>query len=154
MNQQTPNPPQVRIHIDRKTYKSATPTTGEALYQLANIPGGRDLFRDLEDDEEDPLIPRDLNVIHLAQDEHLYTHRQRDFTIIVNAEEKSWNKKRISYEEVTLLAFGPAPPGIVITYTVEYENGPRRNPEGSLTVGQSTKVREGMIFSVTETGRS
>ncbi len=74
--------------------------------------------------------------------------------LIVNLEEKSWDKKRISYEEVTLLAFGPPPPGIIITYTVEFENGPRSNPEGSLTPGKSVKVREGMVFSVTETGRS
>jgi hypothetical protein len=54
----------------------------------------------------------------------------------------------------TLVAFGPPPPGIVITYTVEFENGPLSNPEGSLTPGKSVKVREGMVFSVTETGRS
>ena len=144
----------VRIHIDRKTYKSPSPTTGEALYDLANVPEGRDLFRDLEDDQEDTLIPRNGTAIDLVQDEHFYTRRTKDITLIVNLEEKSWDKKRISYEEVTLLAFGPPPPGIIITYTVEFDKGPRSNPEGSLTPGKSVKVREGMVFSVTETGRS
>ena len=125
-----------------------------ALYELAGVPAGRELFGDLEDDQEDALIPRDDTVVHLAQDEHFFTRRDRDVTLIVNLEEKSWDKKRISYEEVTLLAFGPPPPGIIITYTVEYERGPRRNPEGSLTPGRSVKVRDGMVFSVTETGRS
>lgn len=144
----------VRIHVDRKTHKSGSPTTGEALYGLANVPDGHDLFLDLEDDQEDALIPRDGTGIDLVQDQHFYTRRSKEVTLIVNLEKKSWDKKRISYEEVTLLAFGPPPPGIVITYTVEFEQGPRSNPEGSLTSGKSVKVREGMVFSVTETGRS
>lgn len=144
----------VRIYVDRKTYKSRSPTTGEALYELANVPEGRDLFRDLEDDQEDTPIPWNGSAIHLVHDEHFYTRRANDITLIVNLEEKPWDKKRISYEEVTHLAFGPPPPEIVITYTVEFEKGPRRNPEGSLTPGKSVKVREGMVFSVTETGRS
>jgi hypothetical protein len=144
----------VRIHIDRKSYNSRNPITGKSLYELANVPETRDLFRELEDDQEDTLIPRDGTLIHLVHDDHFYTRRAKDVTLIVNLEEKSWDKKRISYEEVTLLAFGPPPPGIVITYTVEFEKGPRRNPEGSLIPGKSVKVREGMVFSVTETGRS
>ena len=144
----------IRIHVDRKTYKSCSATTGETLYELANVPEGRDLLRDLEDDREDTFIPRDDTAIYVVHDEHFYTRRTKDITLIVNLEEKSWDKKRISYEEVTLLAFGPPPPGIVITYTVEFENGPRSNPEGSLTPGKSVKVRERMVFSVTETGRS
>jgi Multiubiquitin len=144
----------VRIHVDRKTYKSGSPTSGEALYELAAVPEDRDLFLDLEDDQEDTLIPRNGTAIDLVPDEHFYTRRAKDVTLIVNLEEKSWGKKRISYEEVTLLAFGPPPPGIIITYTVEFDKGPRSNPEGSLTPGKSVKVREGMVFSVTETGRS
>lgn len=145
---------QVRFHVDRKAYKTVSPITGEAIYELANVPKGHGLFRDTEDDQDDMLIPRNETSSHLAQDEHFYTRREKDITLIVNLEEKSWDKKRISYEEITVLAFGPPPPGIVITYTVEYEQGPRSNPEGSLTVGKSVKVRERMVFSVTETGRS
>jgi hypothetical protein len=144
----------VRIHVDRKTYKLVSPIAGEALYELANVPKGYSLFREIEDDQDDMLIPRNETSSHLVHDEHFYTRREKEVTLIINIEEKSWDKKRISYEEVTLLAFGPPPPGIVITYTVEYEQGPRSNPEGSLTSGKSVKVRERMVFSVTETGRS
>lgn len=145
---------QVRIHIDRKTYKTVSPITGEALYELANVPKGHSLLRDPGDDQEEILVPRNETSNDLVHDEHFYTRREQDITLIVNLEEKSWGKKRISYEEVTLLAFGAPPPGIVITYTVEYEQGPRGNPEGSLISGKSVKVRERMVFSVTETGRS
>ena len=35
-----------------------------------------------------------------------------------------------------------------------YRRGPRGNLEGTLKPGQSIKIREGMIFSVTATDRS
>jgi hypothetical protein len=144
----------VRIHVDRRQYESPNPTTGEALYLLTGIPAHRELFREAEGNHEDELVPRSHNEIHLHQDGHFYSQKEKGITIIVNLEEKTWDKRQISYEQVTLLAYPNPPPGIVITYTVEYEGGPRSNPEGSLTVGQSVKVREGMVFTVTETGRS
>jgi Multiubiquitin len=144
-----------RIHIDRKSHESPNPTYGEALYLLAGVSALHELFREVEGDHEDELVPRDQSEIHLHQDEHFYSQKEKEVRIIVNLEEKTWDKPRISYDQVTKLAFpNPAPPGIIITYTVEYDRGPRVNPEGSLTVGQSVKVREGMVFSVTETGRS
>lgn len=78
------------------------------------------------------------------------------FTIIVNAQKKRWLEREISYEQVVKLAFPePRPPDIVITYTVEYERGEGHKPEGSLVQGgPPAKVKEGMIFSVTETSRS
>lgn len=80
---------------------------------------------------------------------------KRSFTIIVNAQEKPWDQKEINYDQVTELAFGPPPPGIVITYTVEYERAQGEKPEGFLVKGgPPAKVKEGMIFGVTETGRS
>ena len=80
----------------------------------------------------------------------------KSFTIVVNAQRKDWNETTISYSQVVQLAFPePPPPGVVITYTVEYERGEGHKPEGSLVKdGPSAKVKEGMIFSVTETGRS
>jgi hypothetical protein len=80
----------------------------------------------------------------------------KPFTIIVNAQKKQWNEKEISYDQVVQLAFpDPPPSGVVITYTVEYERGEGHKPEGSLVKGgPPAKVKEGMIFGVTETGRS
>jgi Multiubiquitin len=144
----------VRVHIDRKPYESPSPTTGEALYRLAGIGMDRELFREVQGDHEDELIRRDESEMHLHKDEHFYSQPARAVTIIVNLDPKPWDRRRISYEEVTLLAFPNPPPGIVITYTVEYNHGPRSHPEGSLTVGTSVKVRNEMNFSVTETGRS
>ena len=147
-----PKKHEVRIHIDREPYESPTPTTGEALYLLAGIPPRRELFREVVGDREDELVPRDITELHLVQDEHFYS--EKETKIVVNTEEKAWGERRISYEQVTHLAFPSPPPGVVITYTVEYERGPHKNPEGSMTAGDSVRVKNGMIFSVTETGRS
>ena len=79
---------------------------------------------------------------------------EKPVTIVVNAQPKPWDEKEISYEQVVKLAFPNPPPNVVITYTVEYERGEPPKKEGSLVAGQSVKVKDGMIFNVTETGRS
>jgi len=147
-------PHTVRIHIDRKPYESPNPTTGTALYALADVGHHRDLFKEVNGNREDELIERNDNEVHLTEDAHFYT--QKEVTIVVNAQRKAWNETKISYDQVTHLAFpAPPPPGIVITYTVEYEAGPRQNPEGSLTKdSKPVRVKNEMIFHVTETGRS
>jgi hypothetical protein len=147
-----PNPT-VPIHIDRKPYECPSPTTGENLYRLGAIAPHRDLFREVGGDREDEPIPRDAREIRLHEDEHFYS--AKEIILIVNAQKRPWTETTISYGQATHLAYPePAPPGVIITYTVEYERGPRRNRDGSLTVGQSVYVKSGMIFVVTETGRS
>lgn len=144
---------QVTIHIDRQPYNSPTPTTGRALYDLAGIPAHRELFREVEGDREDQPVDRNDEKVVLNQDEHFYS--QREIVLVVNAQKKPWAELKISYAQVTHLAFPePPPPGIVITYTVEYEGGPRQNREGSMTEADVVYVKQGMMFGVTETGRS
>lgn len=41
-----------------------------------------------------------------------------------------------------------------ITYTVKYRNGHGNRPEGTLVKGESVRVKDGEIFSVSETGQS
>jgi hypothetical protein len=152
-DKQHPHRAEVRIHIDRKSHQSPNPTSGSALYALGNVAPHRELFREVGDDGEDEPVPRDGGEILLREDEHFYS--EKEIILIVNAQKKPWSETMISYEQVTHLAFPePPPPGVIITYTVEYERGPHKNPEGSLTVGKSVKVKNGMVFGVTETGRS
>jgi hypothetical protein len=76
---------------------------------------------------------------------------KKDTTIIVNAEQKVWNEKEIKFEQVVALAFSPVPPNAFFTVSYERAEG---NKEGTLRPGQNVKVKEGMIFNVTETGQS
>ena len=78
----------------------------------------------------------------------------REVVIIVNAREKKWDKKEISYEEVVVLAFGSLSTDPNVVYTVTYSKGPNDKREGSLVRGQSVKVKNGMIFNVSQTNKS
>lgn len=78
----------------------------------------------------------------------------KEVTIIVNTREKTWNKKEISYEEVIVLAFDSYSNDENVVYTVTYAKGPDSHHEGSLVKGGSVKVKDGMIFNVTQTNKS
>jgi hypothetical protein len=78
----------------------------------------------------------------------------KTFTIIVNTREKVWSDKDISYEQLVVLAFGQLDENPNITYTITFTRGHGDKPEGSLTAGNGTKVKDGMVFDVHKTHRS
>lgn len=78
----------------------------------------------------------------------------KDPIIIVNTREKDWDKEKISYEEVVILAFGSYSKDENVVYTVTYSKGPEGHREGSLVKGESVKIKNGMIFNVSQTNRS
>lgn len=143
---------EVRIHIDREPYDSRNPTTGAALYVLGGVGLHRELFREVGGDREDELVPNDETTVHLKQNEHFYS--EKDFTIIVNGRQKVVAKRELSFAEVVALAFPNPPSGPNIMFTITYRNGPRKNPEGSLLEGATVKIKEGMVFNVTQTNKS
>jgi len=142
----------VRVHIDREPYDTETPTTGVALYALADIEPHFELFREVDGDAEDMPVPRDHTVIRLTQDEHFYS--QKEYRLIVNAREVFFDSRRITYAEVVALAFNPVPVGPDIIFTVTYRKGPHANPKGTLSEDEEVFVKNGMIFVVTQTNRS
>jgi hypothetical protein len=76
-------------------------------------------------------------------------------TIIVEGTPHPWPKDSdISYAQVVTLEVPDYEKHPEITYSVKYKNGHGDKPEGTLAPGQSVKVKEGMIFSVSETGQS
>lgn len=142
----------IRIHIDRDPYESPNPTTGRALYKLADIGHNRDLYRVADGNHEDIEIPRDDTVIELTADEHFYS--QKEVKIVVNGEEKETSETRLSFNEVVAIAFPVPPSGENIMFTITYRKGPAANLKGTLTETGSVKVKKGMIFDVTATDRS
>lgn len=75
-------------------------------------------------------------------------------TIIVEGTPHEWPKGEITYAEVVTLEVPTYPQHPEITYSVTYKNGHGNKPEGVLAFGASVKVKEGMIFNVSETGQS
>ena len=80
--------------------------------------------------------------------------QDKQFTIIVNAREKTFTGREISFNQVVELAFGSVSPNPNVVYTVTYKRGEGNKPEGSMEKGDTVKVKDGMIFNVTQTDKS
>jgi len=88
--------------------------------------------------------------------EHNHGHdhgHKKTFTIYVEGIPHEWPKTEISYKEVVSLVpdYKDNPD---VTYSVTYERGHGNKPEGTLSPGGTVKVKEGMIFNVSDTGQS
>lgn len=130
--------------------------TGEEIRKLGGIPGDDELFLKISPPWEDELI-QDTTRVDLARPglEHFYSRESpKEVIIIVNGREKKWDKKKISFQEVVILAFGSYSDKSTMVYTVAYEDGPKQNPEGSMVRGAEVFVRNKMIFHATVTDKS
>lgn len=81
------------------------------------------------------------------------SEKDKQYTLIVNTREKIWNKKKISFEEVVILAFDTYSNDENVVYTVNYTKGDEGKHEGSLVKGEDVPVKDGMIFNVTQTNK-
>jgi hypothetical protein len=80
---------------------------------------------------------------------------KKTVTIIVEGTPHEWPKdEMITYAQVVALEVPDFAQHPEITYSVKYKNGHGNKPEGTLSPGGSVKVKEGMIFSVSQTGQS
>lgn len=79
---------------------------------------------------------------------------KKDVIIVVEGTEHPWPKDEITYAEVVSLEVPDYAQHPEITYSVTYKRGQGNKPEGTLVPGASVKVKQGMIFNVSETGQS
>jgi len=144
----------VRLHIDQGSYESRTPTTGAALYQLANVEAEGVLFKEVEGNREDTPVPRDGTDIHLNEDDHFHSARtsHSGVEIFVNTEPFKWERPKITYEEVVRLAYPDGPHGGGVRYNVMWTKPDGQ--EGALRPGQSVSVVNEMKFDVRNTDKS
>lgn len=82
-------------------------------------------------------------------------HEPKTVTIVVEGTPHEWSKdEEISFAQVVTLEVPDYSPASGISYSVKYTRGQGHKPEGILSPGESVKVKEGMVFSVSETGQS
>ncbi len=104
-------------------------------------------------DEEDLLLQPGQEVSLDSQGlERFYT--ERAVTIVVNGRRKSVEQTMLKFDELLALAFDPVPEGPNWCFTVTYRNGPPSNPQGTLSEGESVRIKDGMVFNVTATDKS
>jgi hypothetical protein len=139
---------------DRWEVATRRDQTVAGLRGLFDLGDDADLVRDYES-PRDELLDDDDNVGFA--DGPVFVTRpafKRKVTIVVNARPREWRGRTISFEQVLPLAFTPVRTEPFILYTVIYSRGPRANPEGELVAGNSVRVKNRMVFLVTETDRS
>lgn len=78
----------------------------------------------------------------------------KDYTVVVNAQEKQVTSKELTFEQVVDLAFPGGPRGGNWVFTVTYRKGDGKKAEGTLTAGESVKIKNGTVFNVTATDKS
>lgn len=78
----------------------------------------------------------------------------KDFLIIVNGQQKTVTSKKLSFEDIVLLAFGHINPGGNTIYTMTYKKAAGNKQEGTLVAGEVIKVKSGVIINVTATDKS
>jgi len=78
----------------------------------------------------------------------------RTFEIVINGELHVVRQHKLTFEDIVRLAFPDAVFNDDIVYTVTYKRGPEQNREGSLVVGESVVIKNGMIFNAKRTDKS
>lgn len=78
----------------------------------------------------------------------------KEFVILVNSRDKVWTEKKISFDEVLILAFDVISTDQNVSYSVTYKKGDNSKPEGIMVKGDEVKVKDGMRFNATQTNRS
>lgn len=82
-------------------------------------------------------------------------HEPKTVTVVVEGTPHEWSKdEEISFAQVVTLEVPDYSPASGISYSVKYTRGQGHKPEGILSPGESVKVKDGMVFSVSETGQS
>jgi tRNA(Ile)-lysidine synthase TilS/MesJ len=79
---------------------------------------------------------------------------EHKYHVIVNLREKTVDERYLSFEQVVKLAYPDPTLGKEYDYTVTYDKGPKENPEGEMVSGDTVKIKDGMVFNVTQTDRS
>jgi hypothetical protein len=80
--------------------------------------------------------------------------QNKEFAIIVNAKEKQWLDKKITFDQVIVLAFGLFENNANVSYSVAFKRGEDKKPEGTMVLGDSVTVKDKMIFNVSKTDKS
>lgn len=146
-------PPKLAFIVDDRWEVTIQPKqTGETLHALLEIPETAELFRDFESPNDEAI--EDDERVRFADGPVFITRGVREITIIVRGRERKWSAKTISFAQVVALAYNPVRTEPGILYTVSYSRGPKANPEGELLAGGVIKVKDRMVFLVTETDKS
>ena len=128
--------------------------SGASLRGLLDLPHDARLLRDYESPEDEPI--EDADEVVFADGPVFRTDgaHTMETTIIVNGRQKQVTGRFVAFSQIVALAFDPVRTEPLVLYTVAYSRGPQANPEGELLAGGKVKIKNRMVFLVTETDKS
>lgn len=81
--------------------------------------------------------------------------QNKQTTIVVNGREFSVEEEEVSFEQLVSLEYDGNPPtGETWFFSVTFRRGHSKKPQGTLTAGDTVKVKERMVFDVRATDKS
>jgi hypothetical protein len=128
--------------------------TGHALKTLAGVDlATHDVLQEVPGHVQHVIEDREVVDLSVPGVERFVTAKM-SITIIVNGRQIQVDKRRLNFTEIVRLAFPDAKFTSNIAWTVLYKRGPEANREGSLVMGRSVNIKEGMVFNVSCTDQS
>lgn len=145
-------PAKLAYFVDDRPEVTTNPRqTGKTLSDLFGVDSGRELIRDFESPNDEPIGANDAAVF---DDGPVFITRSNSFVIVVNGRRRKVHKTTLTFDEIVHLAFDDPPQGEFICFTITYRGGDCSKPEGTLLEGESVSITNGMIFNVTATDKS
>lgn len=139
--------------INERGFEWGTDTiSAEDIRRIALVPEEHDLVLDSSKDK----AISDGEFVRLSSKgvERIRSQNEDTVCIFVNTRKKEVARGKISFEELTALAFPDAPYGNNTAYTVGFRKGGGASPSGTLVAGEKVRVVKGMMFNVTATDKS
>lgn len=129
---------------------------GKRIRHQGGIPPDHEIYLVIEEPWENELIEDDtwVNLARPGRENFISKPVAIDIVLLVNSRPKPWKKRKITFEEVVALHYGSYDPNPQISYSVTYKNGPKENPEGIMSAGQTLIVKNKMSFHVSRTNQS
>lgn len=129
---------------------------GKRIRHQGGIPPDHEIYLQIEAPWENELIEDDtwVNLARPGRENFISKAVTVDIVLLVNSRPKPWKKRKITFEEVVALHYGSYDLNPQISYSVTYKNGPKENPEGIMSAGQTLIVKNKMSFHVSRTNQS
>jgi hypothetical protein len=79
--------------------------------------------------------------------------QNKEYSIIINGRRVTTSEHKLTYDQVLQLARIPEG-GQTTLYIITFERGPHGHSEGTISVGGSIVIKDGMVFNVSTTNKS
>lgn len=125
------------------------------IKRIGCVPLDYQVFLFIEGPYEDELIEEGTRVNLARPGKEIFISKPKPiYTLIVNAQAKSWLKPTISFEQIVVLAFGVMSDESMKAYTVAYSNGTKSKPKGIMSKADVVSIQNDMKFDVSATDKS